>query len=209
MVKIPTGYTADVGDGKVTELKDFAADCARGFMPFIHMRDDDPDAPLRFPSHPGEGYEFSSLQDARKEVAEWRSATEEDKYAQWSKYVNDKTLSQNQALRGKAETEANYRAMLDKVLAIDAPSNVQSFKDFLISQLEESIKFDCSTTYLDKKPLSYSEWCDFRTREVQRSVEYFEKRYVEALERYDKQCDFIQAYADTFGFEVPGDRVSS
>src|SRR5438309_7441629 len=48
---MPTGYTADVGNGKVTDFATFALTCARGFGALITMRDDPMDAeiPDEFP----------------------------------------------------------------------------------------------------------------------------------------------------------------
>lgn len=199
---MPTGYTADVADGKVTDVREFAARCARGFMPFIHMRDDSWDVPLRMPTAPDNSYEVRSLEDAKRELREWQTSTEEEKYARWSTYVHETEKRNNEAIIEKNETEARYRKMLAQVQEIDAPGNVQSFKDFLVSQLEESIKFDCNTSYYNSKPLSYSEWYDMENEAVLRTVIYREKSVKEAQERYDKQCELIRAYADTFGFEV-------
>jgi hypothetical protein len=43
---MPTGYTADVQNGTVTELRDFALSCARAFGACIMMRDDPPGTPI-------------------------------------------------------------------------------------------------------------------------------------------------------------------
>jgi hypothetical protein len=44
---MPTGYTCDVQNGKVTELKDYLLDCSRGFGALIHMRDERMDTPIK------------------------------------------------------------------------------------------------------------------------------------------------------------------
>jgi len=43
---MPTGYTYPVQDGKITELRDFALLCTRGFGALIMMRDEPMDAPI-------------------------------------------------------------------------------------------------------------------------------------------------------------------
>lgn len=37
---MPTGYTASVQEGKVTEFRDFAMECARAFGALVMMRDE-------------------------------------------------------------------------------------------------------------------------------------------------------------------------
>ena len=48
-----TGYTYPVVEGKITEFSEFALGCARAFGAFMHMRDDNSDAPLRYSSDRG------------------------------------------------------------------------------------------------------------------------------------------------------------
>ena len=43
---MPTGYTADIQDGKITTLREYALSCARAFGALIMMRDDPHDAPI-------------------------------------------------------------------------------------------------------------------------------------------------------------------
>lgn len=200
---MPTGYTAPVADGKITELKDFAATCAREFMPFIHQRDEH-DSPLRMPEPLENSYYERSLEEAKDEQAEWLSFTEEEKYAHWSDYFNRTEKRNNEAIAEKNRVEVRYRDMLAQVQSIDAPGNVQSFKDFLIDQLKESIDFDCKTTYFEAEPLDYSEWCFSESVSRLSHLERSEKYAREAQERYIAQCKLIEAYADTFGFEVIG-----
>lgn len=47
---MPTGYTADVQSGKVTDFAEYAMNCARAFGALVLMRDDpsDADIPERF-----------------------------------------------------------------------------------------------------------------------------------------------------------------
>jgi hypothetical protein len=37
---MPTGYTAEILDGKVTTFREFAQKCMRAFESTIHMRDE-------------------------------------------------------------------------------------------------------------------------------------------------------------------------
>lgn len=202
---MPTGYTAPVMDGKVTDVKDFAADCARAFGAFIHQRDDSMSASLKYPEPPDDSYYVRALAEAKAELARWRSLNEEEKYAEWSDYVKQRTLSLHKATATSAEQRARYENMLIQVHAIDVPSMLQNFKDFMVEQLEESIKFDCGDGKFENdyyRVQSYSEWHDHKNERVLRDVVYYEKELTKEWDRYNERVKYIDTMADTFGFEV-------
>lgn len=63
---MPTGYTAGVMDGTITEFKDYALQCARNFGALITLRDDplSPDLPVL---EVGDYYE-QHVKDAEREL---------------------------------------------------------------------------------------------------------------------------------------------
>lgn len=198
---MPTGYTADVGKGRVTDLKQFASQCARGLMPFVHMRDEPWDAPLRMPESPE--FEINLLEEAKNSLKNWLSSNEEDRYAQWSDWFSATEKRNNDILTNKAETEARYRKMLSQVMAVDADDNVRPFKSFMIEQLNESIRRDCRP-YRPDPPYGYVKWCEVQDRHLKSSFEYRVKLAEQAKARYEKQCILIKAYAEAFNLEVEG-----
>ena len=64
---MPTGYTASVADGRVTEFAPFALQCARAMGALIMMRDEPHDAPIpeRFEAS---DYYSKSLAEARERL---------------------------------------------------------------------------------------------------------------------------------------------
>lgn len=196
---MPTGYTAPVEDGEITELKDFAADCARAFGAFIHQRDDSMDAVLRYPDPPENSYYQKSYTEACNELAEWQAMTEEEKYGAWSAYYK-KALADHAASRARIQqNNARHYAMLAKVHAVDVPSKLQNFKDFMVQQLETSITNDFDRWYTLQE---YVEWCEshaeFLARRAKNSLEYLN----DENERYQSRCEYIDLLAKTYGIEV-------
>jgi hypothetical protein len=199
---MPTGYTAPVGDGEVTDLKEFAASCARGFGAFIHMRDDSGSAALRFPDPPDHSYYSKNLARTKESLREWQSMSEEERYAKWSQYYNNTVVSNHKTMADKSVTESNYRNMLVQVVSIEVPPELENFKNFMIEQLNDSIKFDCDSSFNQREPLDYSTWCDSHSEMVLRSAVNAEKHYNEEVARYNERCRMINLFAETFGFEV-------
>lgn len=202
---MPTGYTAEVQSGEITDLKDYAASCARAFGAFMHQRDDSTDAALKYPQPDFDYYE-SSLKDSIKEQARWSNLSEEEKYAEWSEYYNDALVSRAEAIAKNNEVRARYNRMLSQVEAVQVSSNLQSFKDFMIDQLKSSIGFDCgeddSFTIKYYTPLEYVQWCDKKKDTADWNVEYYSKELLKAETRYKESVKFIDNMAATFGFEV-------
>ena len=60
---MPTGYTAYVQDGVITEFADFAMKCARAFGALIDMRDESLDAEIRVQREPNTEYFDKELMD--------------------------------------------------------------------------------------------------------------------------------------------------
>ena len=65
---MPTGYTADVMDGKVTDFKLFAMQCARAFGALVIMRDEPLNAEIPDEFSPS-NYHFQELEQARERLA--------------------------------------------------------------------------------------------------------------------------------------------
>lgn len=149
---MPTGYTADVADGKITEFKDFALQCARAFGAYVHMRDDPGDAPLR-PDEPS-SYYTEALPKAVEEVKRLRSLTDEEWRDEWLADLQRRSTEYRDAIARVSETRTRYEAMLAAVQSWTPPSPDHSeLKQFMVEQLTKSIDFDCNvrppSTFID------------------------------------------------------------
>jgi hypothetical protein len=171
---MPTGYTADVQDGKVTSFKQFALNCARAFGALITMRDDPADAPIPEALVPGEYYLTSVQQDEIK-LGRLLTMTEDEVSTEATKaHVASVQYREEYALR-KVEQRKRYESMLAKAEAWEPPSPEHvGMKKFMVDQLRESIKFDCGSDYQPTvEPLLSG--ADWRLQQIARAKESLER----------------------------------
>lgn len=148
---MPTGYTANVCDGKVTEFSDFAMQCARAFGALITMRDDPSDAPIPEEFKPST-YSADRYSEAKEKLRELRALTPEQ--------VEVRALCayEEAVARVKQRNDADFRqndridAMLAKVAAWTPPtSDHVEMKNFMAEQLRIS-----KTSYRHDLPVRLS-----------------------------------------------------
>lgn len=210
---MPTGYTADVVDGKITDVTDFAANCARGFGAFMHMRDENGDAELHYPKSPYDSYYVKALDEARSKKNLWYAQSEQHRYCEWSTYYTDTLKSRVKSDADNAIKRTRYDSMIAQVEVIDVPEELKNFKDFMLEQLNDSKKFD---THDDNdeftnnwyRPKEYAEWCADKEKTVNRDVDYYTEELDKDWERYENQLAYIDQMIKTFGFKVKGGRVA-
>lgn len=197
---MPTGYTARVQEGTVTELREYAAACARAFGAFIHMRDDDNTALLRKPQP--DKFAANWVLETASRVKHWINLDEESRYAEWSNYYRTNVATTLQLTAKSALYRSRYTEMLSQIVPLDVPSELIEFKEFMVSQLTKSVESDCHENPLSTTPMDFYQWCDDHEAYLRRSYQDAMKRAVEAEKRYAEQIDYINLMADTFGFEV-------
>jgi hypothetical protein len=180
---MPTGYTADVADGKVTDLKTFALRCARGMGALVMMRDDPWDKPIPARFEPSD-YHTKLLAEKEAEYAEIFALTLDQS--------NDRAMQDHvewqegraRYFAGKDEQRDRYNAMIAKVEAWEG--SPEGLKGFMLDQLRESVRFDAPSDreyYVGEPSLDGAEWRSKRLTELLREIAYSEKAVAEELER--------------------------
>lgn len=190
---MPTGYTAGVADGEVTEFADFAMDCARAFGALITMRDDPKGAPIPDEFKP-DSYHQGALDKAKERLAEvqaWDAATADEKAME----SHLKALATQESLVESDQVKRErYEAMLAKVEAWTPPTpDHDEMKKFMIEQLEGSIRFDCG--YIWTAPAAQTGE-EFRAAEIASAlhdVEYHAKHLAEDYERARQRTEWVRA----------------
>lgn len=173
---MPTGYTAGVADGKIATLRDFAWACARGMGALITMRDDPHDAPVPEQFKPSTSYHddiLSTVRDILGSVPHL-SADECDRRAKFD--FDTEMESHLRYAREKNEQRARYRDMICKVEAWKPDDEVLSLKEFMLSQLKDSVEFDCPErpSYEPKPPvrLTGEKWREQILEKASRDLAY-------------------------------------
>lgn len=193
---MPTGYTADVQSGKITEFEDFVWCCARGMGALIMMRDEPWGVPIPERFEPSTKYHDEALAAAKARLDELRGMSllavreaAQQAYAERVKADDDYRAR-------KDEQRERYKAMLAKVEAWEPPTQDHTgFKRFMTEQLVESIDFDCSPGGLFDPPkkMEPGEWHEAEVAKAMRDIEYHSSARAAEVERTEGRNQWLSA----------------
>ena len=188
---MPTGYTADIYDGKDVSFSDFALKCARAFGACIEQRDDDPNDKPKLIEKTEDNYHIKKIEKAKK----WKKPTK----AEFDAYVKNQTAYYNEQINKQNKLKSSYQKMLDKANAWTPPTKEhEGLKKFMINQLTESMEFDCSNDYYQRelnniKQLTYNQYVKDMRDSNKRDIEYHTNALKEDNERVDTRNAWISA----------------
>ncbi len=187
---MPTGYTAGILEGETFEQ--YALQCAKAFGALVMMRDEPSDAPIPDQFEPSPYYK-EQLEKAKKEFARLNDLTKKGWEKEWNEQY-ELTIKSNESYRRKNnEDRAKYEAMLVKAKSYKAPTpDHQNYANFLVSQIEESIKFDCGYKYPDPIKLPLDIFISESLKKAQDNIIYYNKSYCEELDRIESRNNWIK-----------------
>ena len=189
---MPTGYTAGVQSGEITDFEDYAMGCARAFGALITMRDDPADATIPNKFEPDSYYE-ESLARAREELAELEGASDEE-IARMAKEDYEQALNRHrERVAEEALWQERYKRMLEKSRRYVPPTpDHEEFAKFLVSQLEGSMQFD-QHDWEEPKQVSPEAWKAQQLAGRRETVAYREEALQEEIERCRSRTEWVQA----------------
>ena len=195
---MPTGLTAALYEGKrEVTFEEYALGVARHFGACITMRDDPSDAkiPDKFEAS---SYHTDEIKKARVKLVEigvWDAARWQDEA---DRDYKEKCKQHEERLAEKLARKARYEAMLEKARQFKAPTpDHKEYAKMLVDQLEQSIDWDCSASYMDK-PTKQTKW-EFKAdtiKQLTKNIEYHESSHREEVERAEKRTAWVQALRD-------------
>lgn len=191
---MPTGYTADVQDGKITEFSDFVWRCARGMGALINMRDEPWGAPIPERFEPNTRYYDEALTKSEARLAELRAMSPLAVREAAQQSYAERTRGDHDYAADKDVKRARYEAMLAKVEAWEPPTQDHvGFKDFMADQLRQSIDFDCSPGgYYDApKKLEPAEWHEAEVKKAERDIEYHTTERTKEITRTEARNQWL------------------
>lgn len=140
---MPTGYTAAVADGTLTDFRKFAARCAHAFGANILVRDDGMDAPI--PVYEPSDYYQKAAERTRARLYDLERMTVEDAARKMAADEAQRVMYEAECEARRKSELARYETMLKQVDAWVPPTpDHLGLKDFMRQQLRESIRYDCS-----------------------------------------------------------------
>lgn len=186
---MPTGYTAPIMDGITFEQ--FILSCARAFGALITMRDEPNDAPIP-DEFQATDYHVKGLEKANADLAEFQVFTTKD-YEAKAKEEFDQAIIHYNERKVKMETQCNqYQSMLSKVKSWIPPSSEhEGLKNFMIEQIESSIKFDCYEPDVPTLPTP-EEWANAKLQSIAWNIDYHTKENSKEIERVASRNKWIK-----------------
>jgi hypothetical protein len=199
---MPTGYTTNVQEGKVVELKDYILDCSRNFGALIHMRDDSNNTEIRY--REVSDYHLKQLERAKNNYEEFKKLTDEEIQLKLDESYNQNLKDKKESLKRFEEGKQRYLDMLDKVKGWQPPSEEHiNLKNFAIKQLEESLDFDYSDRtkeYYLQEPFkdTIEGYKQYKIKSYLKDIEYHSKGYREEIEGVEKVNKWIDDLINSF-----------
>jgi hypothetical protein len=190
-----TGYTAAIKNG--ISFQEFALSCARAFGACIDMRDDPMDKPIPDKLEP-DSYHNDRLKQVKKEISETKSMTIKQATVEAKKLYTDLLKQREESIKEIKDLKIKYEDMLTKVNAYKVPSSEHTrFKEFMIEQIKDSIKYDCNLEYYEKekanlKVLSGKQYKENKLKQLKWDLDYHTKENEEEIKRNNERNDWIK-----------------
>lgn len=190
---MPTGYTANVANGKITSLKDYIESCIPAFM--IYFRDKNninAREPLKF-----DFYYANALAKAEKKYADFMNSSEEEKILLYKEYLDERIDYANKRLIENKETISRYKNMLSKLANFKSPSAAHdNFVKFLTSQLHQSIEYDdVFEVYEDEldicHKMSFEKYVKDKEQDLLDDIAYYKKESIREQESANQNVQWL------------------
>jgi hypothetical protein len=197
---MPTGYTAGVGDGTITDFTEYALQCARAFGACIMLRDQPFGSEI--PEFKASDYNATKLAEAEKALAEFLAMSEQERRELHAAEHAKNIQLAEQGIAEKASQQQRYESMLAKAETFKSPSaEHDEYAKFLVSQLKESIGWDCDTSYYEelKKPVPFAKWKLKKVKSLKSDMKYHTKANREELDRTAKRNKWISKLKEALG----------
>lgn len=196
---MPTGYTSPLYEGKEISFEQFALRCARNFGALVMMRDEPLDAPIPERFEPDEFYR-KEYERCKKEYDDFINNPPSEKELE-AEYEDRVAKSNSDFQRQQEERRLlgdRYENMVSKVLAWNPPTEEHvSLKEFMLSQLRESMEWDCSVLHPyipDKK-----EWISRKLngKDIKEEMEHYKNLWEKELAATESRNKWIKELRDS------------
>jgi hypothetical protein len=191
---MPTGYTADINDG--ISFETYALNCARAFGACVTLRDERGGGEIIPDEFLPSDYYLVAAQKARNELAALNAMSsaelERAAFGAWT----DAEIRRLMGLEEKRNLRIAYENMLAEVSAWTPPTpDHVGLREFMCSQIEESIKWDCNDGYYSTPTpkLSGSDWAAERRAKLEHDIQYHEEEYEKEVLRTTQRTEWIRA----------------
>jgi hypothetical protein len=190
---MPTGYTSAIKDG--IDFKTYAMDCARAFGACVMLRDEAGGGDKIPPAFEPSDYHVKALAKARTGLAAVQAMSREDCELSAANAWQEQEASRLRCIGECNDLRKKYEKMLSEVKAWRPPTEKHvELHNFMRTQIEESIKFDCSTDFLVMgQKLSGDKWRSQEVSRLLRDIDYHERENANEIEITRDRNEWISA----------------
>ena len=183
---MPTGYTYNIKDG--ISFKEYAMNCAKAFGACITMGDEQLNKEIPDEFKPS-SYHKDRIDEIQKEINELTKLTEKQiKEICLNEYEEEKRRKDNR-IKENSNLLNKYENMLKQAKKYNPPSKDHiEFKKFMISQIEESIKFDCDIDYYENQKIILKDYKIYK----QDILEDLHRDMLYHVEKYKKEVKIVE-----------------
>lgn len=203
---MPTGYTAGILDGKINTFEEFATVCTRAFGATIHTINDPLDSPYE-PRTPSEYYE-NSIISKRETLEGYKTLTDEELIKEFEDKMNEDLKYYKEKLEESSKNLEKLNSMLESAKSWVPPTeDHESFREFMIEQLESTIKADGDPSYYVNEIIEIekqlSEGIDPKLeresaiKELERQISYYEIEHQKELERCKQSNSWMESFFES------------
>ena len=203
---MPTGYTAGILDGKVNTFEEFATVCTRAFGATIHMRDNPMDSPYE-PRTPSD-YHTNSIQSKRERLEEIESMSDEKIVEDFNTQLGEDLKYHQTKMEEDKRNLEKLNSMLESAKSWVPPTeDHQPFRNFMIEQIESTIKVDGDPSYHVNKMVGIKkqmeeginpkEYREETIQEIKSQISYHETEYQKELVRCKDSNDWMDKFLES------------
>ena len=178
-------------------------ECARAFGACIMLRDEPASTPIPERFEPSK-YHEEQIAQAVAEVARLKAMTPEEMRNALEAHRKRMIAERAEAQKKDAAVRARYEAMIEKVQAWNPPTSEHTeMKKFMLSQLRDSIEFDCHDKdgFLDRfytiPDVSPETWNAHCIANANKDIEYHTKKHAEEVSRANDRTAWVKALRES------------
>ena len=193
-----TGYTDGVRTGKVTDFREFALLCSRAMGALIEMKDDSFDADIPDVFQADIKYSEEEEAEAKDRLAWLMGLTRLEQEGEVAKENAEQLAEWRESISMQGTVCNRYVAMLDEVKSWNPPTcDHVGLKQFMESQLKESINHDCYAADPEPVALTASEWFAREVATAARNLERAGKYKAEEIKKVNGRNAWIKALRES------------
>jgi hypothetical protein len=189
-----TGYTQSILKG--ISFNEFVLLCARAFGACVTMRDESFNTPIPEKFEPRTNYYVKKIEENRRELSRIVGLSTKELESEVERDYQEKVEQFRGYIAKSRDLREKYEAMLYHVTQWNPPTDDHiGLKDFMVNQIRESIKFDCSNDYyLRNWPIKKSRkiWKQERISELEGSIEYNTEQLAQEIKQTNNRNEWIQ-----------------